>query len=147
MQKSCGEALKNARILQKIQIKKAADGMNISDRKLYMCEGDELKGKDPQLYCDAMMYYYDVGVGAAYLNEDPVYRALLGEIQLTDRQAAAARYATEFEGDAHVAEVLRWGLGGGESLLDRTLKRIRARCDALINLLLNNFTRPPGYAY
>lgn len=149
MQDSCEKILKNARICKNLQITKAAYDLNVSERKLKLYEKGEPKGKDKQLYRDAMMYYNDAHVGAAYLNDDEVYTSLFGEITMTDKLTAAARYVVEREreSESHAEEILLWGLSEGESLLDRTLKRIRALYDTLTNLLLNNFTRPPGYAY
>ena len=147
MQESCEKILKNARIEKNLQITKAACDLNVSERKLKLYESGEPKGKDKLLYRDAMMYYNDAHVGAAYLNDDEVYTSLFGKIAMTDKLTAAVQYTIERDSESHVDEILRWGLSEGETLLDKTLKRIRALYDTLTNLLLNNFTRPHGYAY
>ena len=131
-----------------MQAKKAAYEMNISDRKLYMCEADGMKIKDDQLYSDAMKLYKDVEVGIAYLNANLVFQELLGGISMTDPQTAAANYAAENSGDSQIINsVMLWGLkNGNEPLLDWIIRKIKNAMHSHIDLWLNIRQRD-GFAY
>lgn len=146
MQTTCGNAMKNARNQKNMQIKKAAYEMNVSERKLYMCEADEMKNRDGQLFLDAMKLYKNIEVGLQYLSEDPVFQYLFGSISITDPLTAAARYATENDGGSQTASVLLWGLSGGnEPLLEIIVRKIKNYMDSSINLYLN-ITQRQGFA-
>lgn len=141
MTTTCGDALKNARIRQKMDVKTAALKMNVSERRLYKYEEDAVKEKDPTVFLEAMKIYNDIRIGTAYLESDPVFAYLFGDIKLTDALRAATKYAAEANDDnnrINIADLLGWGLSdGAEPLQEKITKKIRATIHSVIDLYLN----------
>ena len=130
-------ALKNARMLKKMSIEKAAQLLNISESKLYMYEREKTKTKDEKLHLDAMRVYGDIRIGISYLNDDLVFRYLFGNINLTDELWAAAKFAS-FDETETKQQLLSMALDGNtDSLLDTLVRRLKSYMDTAINIYLN----------
>ena len=144
---SCGKTLKNARIMRKMNVKKAARELNMSSRNLYNYESNKFKIPDPQIFANGMTAYRDIKVGLSYMNENPVSKLLLGFIKLTDPLTAAIKYTEEHNGDNETDRILKWALSDGkEPLLDWIVRKVRNATHSHMDLLFNIYQRQ-GFAY
>ena len=149
MNKKSGNALKNGRKSSLLNIISAALKLNLSDRQLSKYENGEVKEKDPQVFLNAMKLYNDIKVGFAYLEEDPVFEFLFGNISLTENTLrAATKYVAESDGNQINPQVLlNWGLKEGqESLSDIIIRKLRATMHSTMDLYFNIRQRD-GFAY
>ena len=144
MNTTSGFTLKNGRKKVNLKLIPASMKLNTTDRTLSKYERDEIKIKDPYIFLSGMEVYNDVNIGLAYLNEDPVFAKLFGEIRLTDVLRATTAYVAD---NQILQPLLRWGLNdGNEPLLEKTVRRLKGFMDSMINLYFN-ITQKQGFAY